>query len=92
MRLVDHRGDDAAIVRAARVSYWAGTKTVNDDRGLIRYLLRHWHTTPLLEFKFHSRGPIGLLAAVDQAPSGERQRVQHSLLGGDRLDADDRGG
>lgn len=51
---------DSAIVQAARVSYGAGTKKVNEDRGLIRYLLRHRHTTPLemVEFKFHVVMPI----------------------------------
>lgn len=46
VRLIDYMGDDSAIVQAARVSYGEGTKTVNEDRGLIRYLLRHHHTTP----------------------------------------------
>lgn len=46
VRVVDYMGDDAAVVQAARVSYGAGTKHVSDDRGLIRYLLRHRHTTP----------------------------------------------
>src|SRR6185437_6364638 len=51
---------DYAIVQAARVSYGAGTKQVNEDRGLIRYLMRHRHTTPLemVEFKFHHVMPI----------------------------------
>jgi thymidylate synthase (FAD) len=51
---------DQAIVQAARVSYGAGTKRVNEDRGLIRYLLRHRHTTPfeMVEFKFHCAMPI----------------------------------
>jgi len=51
---------DAAIVQAARVSYGQGTKHVNEDRGLIRYLLRHRHTTPfeMVEFKFHIAMPI----------------------------------
>jgi thymidylate synthase (FAD) len=51
---------DSAIVQAARVSYGQGTKKVNEDRGLIRYLLRHRHTTPfeMLEFKFHISMPI----------------------------------
>ena len=51
---------DQAIVQAARVSYGAGTKKVNEDRGLIRYLLRHRHTTPfeMVEFKFHMAMPI----------------------------------
>jgi thymidylate synthase (FAD) len=53
-------GTDAAIVQAARVSYGHGTKTVSDDRALIRYLLRNWHTTPfeMVVFKFHVRCPI----------------------------------
>lgn len=60
VRLVDHMGSDASIVQAARVSYGAGTKAVSDDRSLIRYLLRNWHTTPfeMVEFKFHIRCPI----------------------------------
>ncbi len=58
--LVDYMGNDAAIVQAARVSYGAGTKSVRDDRGLIRYLLRHHHTTPfeMVELKFLLRLPI----------------------------------
>jgi thymidylate synthase (FAD) len=65
VRLVDSmpRGvneGDAAIVQAARVSYGAGTKSVSNDRALIRYLMRHKHTTPfeMVEFKFHIRAPI----------------------------------
>ncbi len=60
VRLVDYMGDDAAIVQAARVSYGIGTKKVNEDRGLIRYLLRHAHTTPfeMCELKFHCKLPI----------------------------------
>ena len=51
---------DSAIVQAARVSYGAGTKKVNEDRGLIRYLMRHWHSTPfeMVELKFHCVMPI----------------------------------
>ena len=58
--LVDYMGNDAAIVQAARVSYGAGTKSIRDDRGLIRYLMRHRHTTPfeMVEFKFLARMPI----------------------------------
>jgi len=58
--LVDYMGNDAAIVQAARVSYGQGTKTVRDDRGLIRYLMRHRHTTPfeMVEYKFLVRLPI----------------------------------
>lgn len=60
VRLVDFMGDDASVVQSARVSYGDGTKTVNEDRGLIRYLLRHKHTTPfeMVEFKFHIKLPI----------------------------------
>jgi thymidylate synthase (FAD) len=58
--LVDYMGNDAAIVQAARVSYGKGTKSVRDDRGLIRYLMRHRHTTPfeMVELKFLVRLPI----------------------------------
>jgi len=60
VRLIDVMGDDASIVQAARVSYGSGTKKVHEDRGLIRYLLRHAHTTPfeMVEFKFHVKLPI----------------------------------
>ncbi len=60
VRLIDYLGDDAAIVQAARVSYGAGTKKVSDDRGLIRYLMRHRHTTPfeMCELKLHVRVPM----------------------------------
>ena len=60
VRVVDYMGDDGAVVQAARVSYGAGTKKVNEDRGLIRYLLRHAHTTPfeMCEIKFHVRAPM----------------------------------
>lgn len=58
--LVDCMGDDGSIVQAARVSYGAGTKKVSDDRTLIRYLLRHRHTTPfeMAELKFLVRVPM----------------------------------
>jgi thymidylate synthase (FAD) len=60
VRVIDYMGDDAAIVQAARVSYGKGTKAVNQDRGLIRYLMRHWHSTPfeMCEIKFHVKLPI----------------------------------
>ena len=60
VRLIDVMGDDNSIVQAARVSYGAGTKRLSEDRGLIRYLLRHQHTTPfeMVEFKFHIKLPI----------------------------------
>lgn len=58
--LVDYMGNDAAIEQAARVSYGAGTRQVSETRGLIRYLLRHAHTTPfeMVEVKFHAKMPI----------------------------------
>ena len=46
IRVIDYMGDDAAVVQAARVSYGAGTRRVQDDTGLINYLMRHRHTTP----------------------------------------------
>ena len=60
VRVVDYMGDDAAIVQAARVSYGRGTRRVSEDRGLIRYLLRHRHTTPfeMCEIKYHIKLPI----------------------------------
>lgn len=60
IRLVDWMGDDSAIVQAARVSYGEGTKKVSEDRGLIRYLMRHRHTTPfeMCEIKLHVRVPM----------------------------------
>ncbi len=60
IRVIDYMGDDAAIVQAARVSYGRGTKQVNQDKGLINYLMRHWHSTPfeMCEIKFHVKLPI----------------------------------
>ena len=60
VRLVDVMGDDSSIVQAARVSYGSGTKKVHEDRGLIRYLIRHQHWTPveMVEFKFHVKIPV----------------------------------
>ena len=60
VRVVDYMGDDAAIVQAARVSYGRGTRRVSEDAGLIRYLMRHRHTTPfeMCEIKYHVKLPI----------------------------------
>ncbi len=60
VRVIDYMGDDAAIVQAARVSYGRGTKRVQEDRGLIRYLLRHRHTSPfeMCEIKLHVKLPM----------------------------------
>ncbi len=60
VRVVDYMGSDESIVQAARVSYGAGTKRIHEDRGLIRYLMRHSHTTPfeMCEIKLHVRVPM----------------------------------
>ncbi len=60
VRVVDYMGGDASVVQAARVSYGRGTKRVSEDRGLIRYLMRHRHTTPfeMAELKLHVRAPM----------------------------------
>jgi len=63
---------DAAIVQAARVSYAGGTTATRSDRGLIRYLMRHWHTTPfeMVELKFHIKMPG---SSAHAAPNCEYQ-------------------
>ncbi len=60
VRVVDYMGDDTSIVQAARVSYGKGTKKVSTDSGLIKYLMRHWHSTPfeMCEIKYHIKLPI----------------------------------
>ncbi len=60
IRVVDYMGDDTSVVQAARVSYGKGTKKVSTDEGLIRYLMRHWHSTPfeMCEIKYHVKLPI----------------------------------
>lgn len=60
VRLVDYMGGDERIVQAARVSYGAGTKTVREDRGLINYLMKNWHTSPFeqVQLTFHTKMPI----------------------------------
>ena len=60
VRVIDYMGDDSAIVQAARVSYGRGTKRVQEDAGLIRYLMRHRHSTPfeMCEIKYHVKLPI----------------------------------
>jgi len=60
VRVVDYMGNDTSIVQAARVSYGKGTKKVNTDAGLIKYLMRHWHSTPfeMCEIKYHVKLPI----------------------------------
>jgi thymidylate synthase (FAD) len=60
VRIIDYMGDDGAVVQAARVSYGRGTRRVSEDAGLIRYLMRHRHTTPfeMCEIKYHVKLPI----------------------------------
>ena len=60
VRVVDYMGNDTSIVQAARVSYGKGTKKVSTDSGLIKYLMRHWHSTPfeMCEIKYHVKLPI----------------------------------
>ena len=70
IRVIDYMGDDSAIVQSARVSYGEGTKKVSNDKGLIRYLMKNWHTTPfeMCEIKFHIKLPIFIA----------RQWIRHS--------------
>src|SRR4029079_15915357 len=60
VRVIDYMGDDSAVVQAARVSYGRGTRRVSEDAGLIRYLMRHRHTTPfeMCELKLHVKLPV----------------------------------
>ena len=60
VRVIDYMGNDNSIVQAARVSYGKGTKKVNTDSGLLKYLMRHWHSTPfeMCEIKYHVKLPI----------------------------------
>ena len=60
IRVVDYMGDDTSVVQSARVSYGKGTKKVSTDEGLIKYLMRHWHSTPfeMCEIKYHVKLPI----------------------------------
>ena len=60
IRVIDYMGDDSSIVQSARVSYGKGTKKVSTDEGLVRYLMRHWHSTPfeMCEIKYHVKLPI----------------------------------
>ena len=69
IRVIDYMGDDTSIVQSARVSYGKGTKKVSTDEGLIKYLMRHWHSTPfeMCEIKYHVKLPIFIA----------RQRIRH---------------
>ena len=71
VRVVDYMGDDSSIVQSARVSYGKGTKKVSTDSGLIKYLMRHRHSTPfeMCEIKYHVKLPIFIA----------RQWIRHRL-------------
>jgi len=77
IRVIDYMGDDSAICQAARVSYGKGTKSVQNDEGLIRYLMRHWHSTPfeMCEIKLHVKLPVFVARPVDPPPHRQRQRI-----------------
>lgn len=79
VRVVDYMGDDAAIVQAARVSYGPGTRAVSEDRQLIRYLMRHRHTSPfeMCELKLHVKLPIFVA----------RQWIRHRMAGVNEVSA-----
>ena len=64
VRVVDYMGDDSSIVQSARASYGKGTKKVSTDEGLIKYLMRHWHSTPfeMCEIKYHVKLPIFIVS------------------------------
>ena len=71
IRVIDYMGDDSSIVQSARVSYGKGTKQVSTDSGLIKYLMRHWHSTPfeMCEIKYHVKLPIFIACLLYTSPS-----------------------
>jgi thymidylate synthase (FAD) len=74
VRVVDYMGNDTSVVQAARVSYGIGTKRVREDRGLIRYLMRHAHTTPFeMRAQASHSHSYGRLEAVDSPSNRERE-------------------
>ena len=79
IRVIDYMGDDSSIVQSARVSYGKGTKKISNDKGLIKYLMRHRHSTPfeMCEIKFHIKLPISLL---DNGYDTERQTLMSTRL------------
>lgn len=87
VRCVDYLGSDQSIVQAARVSYGDGTKHTSNDRGLIRYLMRHWHTTPfeMCEIKLHMKLPIFVARQMvrHRTASINEYSARYSLLSGD---------
>ena len=82
VRVVDYMGDDSAICQAARVSYGKGTKSVQNDEGLIRYLMRHWHSTPfeMCEIKLHVKLPVLLLDSGFDTEQQMLMSILHATL------------
>lgn len=89
IRVVDYMGSDQAIVQAARCSYGAGTKTVNEDRGLIRYLMRNRHTSPFEQasIKLHVRMPIMVMRQWVRHRTAKLNELsgRYSIMPDDRL-------
>ena len=87
VRVIDYLGDDGAIVQAARLSYGRGTKRLHEDRGLIRYLMRHRHTTPfeMCELKLHVRAPMDVWRQwIRHRTASVNEGIFDSLFGRDR--------
>lgn len=93
VKLVDVLGDDSSIVQAARVSYGAGTKTVSEDRGLIRYLMRHAHTTPyeMCEIKLHLCVPMHIWRQIirHRTASVNEYSTRYSLVEDNKVESYD---
>jgi len=87
IRVVDYMGNDSSIVQAARVSYGSGTKKVSQDKGLISYLMRHYHNTPfeMCDIKFHIKLPIFVARQWirHRTASVNEYSARYSILGKD---------
>jgi len=87
IRVIDYMGNDSSIVQAARVSYGSGTKKVNQDKGLINYLMRHHHNTPfeMCDIKFHIKLPIFVARQWirHRTASVNEYSARYSILGKD---------
>ncbi len=87
VRVIDYMGDDASIVQAARVSYGKGTKQINQDVGLINYLMRHRHTTPfeMCDIKLHIKLPIFIARQWirHRTASVNEYSARYSVMSGD---------
>jgi thymidylate synthase (FAD) len=93
VRVIDYMGDDAAIAQAARVSYGAGTRQVSEDVALIRYLLRHAHTSPfeMVELKLHLKVPIFVARQIvrTRTASMNEESLRYSLPSDDQYEPED---